>query len=459
MLDRQWRTVLGWGSLLVALAGCADLPTVAGPAPEPVTPALLDAVRASARPLTGAAADYDPLLALAGGARFVLLGESTHGTHEFYAERARISRRLFDEGAFTALAIEGDFHSADRVHRYVLGESADARAEQALSGFDRFPLWMWRNAEFRDFVEHIRERNASAAPERRVGVYGLDLQAPFASLQPVLAYLDRVDPAAAGRARSRYRCFDAYADEVVYARAGFTSLAESCADEAAAVRDELEARYAAASAASPAALDSLFSAAQHARVVASGEAYYRAQGGTAYTTWNIRDRHMAETLDRIAAHLARLGRPAKVVVWAHNTHVGDDRATEMGSQGEVNLGRLVREAHPGQSVLVGFTTYAGTVTAAHGWGGSGEPRTLNPELPGSFGDVFHQALGGSSLVLLRGTPAADPLSAERLERAVGVVYAPASERASHYFRASLARQFDAVIHAEASRAVSPLGDG
>ena len=443
-------------ALLVTVAACSADATGAD---APITPAAdLQAITSAAVPLTGAAADYDPLLALTAQARFALLGEQTHGTHEFYRERLRITRRLVDEQAFTAVAIEGDWPEAERVNAYVRGQGADATPEAALGDLHGFPRWMWANTDVRGLVQELRGHNQAVAPQAQVGFYGLDLQAMIPSADAVVRYLERTDASAAARARQRYACFDAYRGVSAgqYGADAAGDSARSCRAPAAAQLAEMEQRYAAAPATSPAALDSLFSALINALAVERGEAYYSAFG-PGESSWNIRDRHMANVLDRMVAHGARLGRTVKVVVWAHNTHVGDYRATGFASHGEVNLAMLLRQQHPGEVVLTGFSTYRGSVFAAPVWGAAGSAVSLPPAAIESHSDVFHRARPGDFLLVLRGQPAlAGLFSRFRSERAVGVVFQPLQERESNYYQARLADQFDAMIHIDATSAVTPL---
>ena len=443
--------------LLAAVAACGDAPT--GPADAGNNDALVAAVREAAVPLTGAASDYDPLLALTAGARFALLGEQTHGTHEFYRERARISRRLVEEQAFTAIAVEGDWPEAERVDLYVRGRGTDAGAAQALGNFSTFPRWMWANTDVRDFVAYLRERNASLPDAARVGFYGLDLQSMYASADAVVRYLEGVDPAAAARARGRYECFAPFRLEPpeFYGTETTREGLPACEAPAQAQLAEMEARYAAAPSADAAALDALFSALMNARSVERGEAYYRAWARGGNASWNLRDENMVETLERIVAHGARLGRAVKVVVWAHNTHVGDVRATPDAGGGEVNLGMRMRQRHPGEVVLTGFTTYRGTVMAAPSWGAAPTRYTLAPAATGSHAELFHRAGPGDLLLVLRGRPAlAETFSDYRRQRAVGVVFDPARELQANYIATRLAEQFDAVVHVDQTRAVDPL---
>jgi erythromycin esterase-like protein len=411
------------------------------------------AVAGALQPLTGAAGDYDRLLERAGRRRFVLLGESSHGTHEFYRERARITQRLIAEHGFTAVAAEADWPDAYRVNLFVRGASDDMMPEEALADFRRFPAWMWRNADVVKFVTWLRQWNDALPPGApKVGFYGLDLYSLHTSMEAVVAYLDEVEPEAAGRARQRYACFDHFGhDPQVYAYTAGIGDAEPCEQEV--VEQLLELQRVAAEAAArngPIDDDRQFYAEQNARLVVNAEEYYRAVFRGGAESWNLRDRHMAETLDELTAHLERPEEPAKVAVWAHNSHVGDARATELGERGELNVGQLVRTRHGRDALVVGFTTYTGTVTAASDWGGSAERKRVRPALNGSWEALFHEADVRRSLL--------DPSRFEgrRLERAIGVVYRPATERLSHYFHARLADQFDAVVHLDETSAVEPL---
>jgi erythromycin esterase-like protein/predicted phosphoribosyltransferase len=405
------------------------------------------------RTITGAAGDYDALLESAAGTRYVLIGEATHGTEEFYRRRADITKRLIAEHGFTAVAVEADWPDAYRVNRYVRGASDDGSAEEALSDFRRFPVWMWRNAVVAEFVEWLREWNdglGDGAP--KVGFYGLDLYSLHTSMEAVVTFLEEVDPEAAQRARERYACFDQFGrDPQVYAYEAGMAGAEPC--EQQAVQQLVELRNLAAEAASRDGRieeDGHFYAEQNARLVVNAERYYRAMFRGGVESWNLRDRHMAETLEELSAHLERTTGAAKVAVWEHNSHVGDNRATELGQAGQLNVGQLVRERHGRDALLVGFTTYTGTVTAASDWGAEPERKHVRRALPGSWEELFHEQESGELLV--------DParLPGRRLERAIGVVYRPETERISHYFHARLADQFDAVIHIDETHAVEPL---
>lgn len=421
---------------------------------------LLHALNAVARPLVGAPGDFDPLLALVGEARFVLLGEASHGTHDFYRVRAEITKRLIREKGFRAVAVEADWPDAYRVNRYVRGRGPDPDAVDALGGFARFPQWMWRNADVVDFVGWLREHNDGAPGEAaKVGFYGLDLYSLHASMQAVLDYLRLVDPEAARRAGYRYACFDHVGDDPqAYGYAATFGLAPSCEREV--IGQLVELRAAAAEYArrdGRLAPDDFFFAAQNAKVVASAEQYYRTMFRSHAGSWNLRDRHMGETLAALEGFLGAEGGGAKIVVWAHNSHLGDARATEAAQRGELNLGQLVRERFQREAVLVGFTTYSGTVTAASDWDSHVERKVVRPALPMSYEALFHDyGIPNFYLDLRTQSPVLAALAAPRLERAIGVIYRPETERLSHYFGARLPQQFDAVFHYDHTRAVEPL---
>jgi erythromycin esterase-like protein len=425
------------------------------------SPTLSNTIRGAVHPLTGGARDYDPLLRLIGEARFVLLGEASHGTHEFYRERAQVTKRLIREKGFAAVAVEADWPDAYRVNRYVRGRSDDAGAVEALAGFKRFPTWMWRNADVLDFVGWLREHNdALPTKDAKVGFYGLDLYSLHASIESVLGYLDKVDPEAARAARRRYSCFDHFGEDTqTYGYAAGFGLTESCENEAVSQLVELRRRAAVyASRDGRVAEDEFFTAEQNARLVKNAEEYYRSMFRGRVSSWNLRDRHMAETLDALAEHLERQGAgAAKVVVWEHNSHLGDARATQMGEAGEWNVGQLVRERHAGEAALVGFSTYKGTVTAASDWDAPAERKRVRPALAGSYEALFHEVGVARFLLPLRGGgEVAAGLRGPRLERAIGVIYRPDTERQSHYFYARLPDQFDALLHFDETRAVEPL---
>lgn len=433
--------------------------STASPNPGPGATTLVDLISRRARPFDDSVAHDDNLINMLAEGRVVLIGEATHGTHDFYRQRALITRRLIEEHGFCAVAVEADWPDAYRVNRYVRGAGADQEAIDALADFRRFPAWMWRNADVLDFVGWLRSYNEYRPEKARAGFYGLDLYSLHASMRAVIAYLDKADPEAAERARRRYACFDRYGPEPVnYAYASGLDLSESCANEV--VTQLVELRRAAAVYASRdgrIAADEYFVAEQNARVVRNAEEYYRTMLGGRVDSWNLRDRHMAATLEELMAFLAKSRPDPRVVVWAHNSHLGDARATEMGQIGELNVGQLAKTRYGSAAMLVGFTTFVGTVTAATTWDGPAYRRHLRPGRPGSYEHLFHE-VGLPRFILPLRTDAelASALAVPRLERAVGVIYVPETERRSHYFHATLSEQFDVVLHMDETRAVEPL---
>ncbi len=443
-----------------------DLLRKAAGAASPAAPALSPSarlIRAEASPLVDAVPSPAQLDDLVGDAHVVLIGEASHGTHEFYRSRAAITRYLIEHRGFTAVAVEGDWPDAYRVNRYVRGQSDDGDAEEALRGFQRFPTWMWRNDVVLDFVGWLRQHNdlaAASTTRAAVGFYGLDVYSLYRSIAEVIKYLEAVDPAAAERARDRYSCLDHHAGEdgQAYGYAAAYGAGETCEQEIVDQLAELQRNgleYARRD--GLLAEDDEFYAEQNARVVKASAEYYRTMFGGRVSSWNLRDTHMADTLDALMAHLGRHGEPAKVVVWEHNSHVGDARATESGMRGELTVGQLVRQRHAADCRSIGFTTYHGTVTAADNWDQPALRKPVRPALDGSVEALFHDT--GEAAFLLdfaRSPRAAELLGSARLERAIGVIYRPRTERQSHYFRTRLSAQFDAVIHVDETRAVEPL---
>jgi erythromycin esterase-like protein len=419
----------------------------------------MSALRESVVPLTGTPDDFRILMRRVENAPVVLIGEASHGTHEFYRIRAQITKRLITEKGFNAVAIEGDWPDAYRVNRFVRGRGTDPDASLALAGFRRFPQWMWRNADVLDFVGWLRAYNDGLAAESRVGFYGLDLYSLHASMDAVLQYLSVVDPEAARRAVTRYACFAQYgADLQRYGHATSLGLTPSCEREVIAQLVELRrAAGAYADRDGRVAADDLFFAEQNAVVVANAERYYRAMFASNVSSWNLRDGHMARTLESLTTYLERAQRHAKIVVWAHNSHVGDGRATEMGLDNQLTLGQLARQRLGADAVLVGFTTYGGSVTAASNWDEPAQRMVVRPALEGSVESSFHEVgVRNFALDLAQPSPAATALRLPRLERAIGVIYRPETERQSHYFQVSVAEQFDMLFHYDITRAVEPM---
>jgi erythromycin esterase-like protein/predicted phosphoribosyltransferase len=443
-----------------ALLARRSAPERSETAQGPAGSTLVATLRATAYPLAGTIRDYDPLMNRIGKARFALLGEASHGTHEFYRERVEITKRLIVEKNFTAVAAEADWPDAYRVNCYVRGVGEDLDAEEALGDFRRFPTWMWRNTVVVEFVEWLKAHNEALPPgAEEVGFYGLDLYSLHASMKAVLRYLEKVDPEAAKRARERYSCFDHVGEDTqAYGLMTRLSLSKSCEEEVVSQLVELQRRaseYVRRD--GRLAEDEQFYAEQNARLVKNAEAYYRSMFLEEVSSWNLRDRHMAETLDALVTHLGRKGQRAKVAIWEHNSHLGDARATDMGQRGELNVGQLTREKYGSEAVLVGFTTHHGTVTAASDWGEPAERKRVRPALADSYEALFHATERARFLLVLNESDTtADQLRVPRLERAIGVIYRPETERQSHYFRARLADQFDAILHFDETRAVKPL---
>lgn len=420
---------------------------------------LIKTIQEKAVLLNGATDAADEILSLVGDARFVLIGEASHGTREFYRCRAAITKRLIAEKGFSAVAVEADFPDAYRVNRFVRGIGPDTNAARSLNNFQRFPLWMWRNEDVLEFVEWLREHNAGKSLNQQAGFYGIDLYSLHASIDAVLAFLEKVDPDAARNARARYACFDHFGEDAQsYGYAASYDERFSCEDEAVNQLVELQKRAAEyANRDGFIARDEYFFAEQNARLVKNAEEYYRQMFRGRVSSWNLRDRHMAESLDALSAHLESENGTSKIVVWAHNSHLGDARATEMGESGEWNVGQLAREKYGRENVrLIGFSTHAGTVTAATDWGEAAEIKQVRPSHKDSYERVFHETNLPAFFLDLRDDEIAKDLSRPQLTRAIGVIYRPETERASHYFVARLAEQFDAVIHFDETSALSPM---
>lgn len=423
----------------------------------------VEAIRRAAHALHGET-DVDAVLEEIGSADIVLLGEATHGTREFYRFRAELSKRLITERDFDAIAVEADWPDALQVSRYIRSSAASSidDAQQALQGFQRFPQWMWRNTETLKLVDWLRLQNMRRSERDGVlGFFGLDLYSLRSSMEAVVRYLSQVDPEAARQARERYSCFDHLAEDPQ--RYGYTAnfgMRKDCEDE---VIKQLIALTQDAGrlvdGGDSEAADELFFAQQNARVAANAEAYYRAMFQGRDTSWNLRDTHMDETLAALQDHIASLrGRPARIVVWAHNSHIGDASATEMGEHGQLNLGQLVRQRlGRDRCFLLGFSTHSGTVTAASEWDAPAELKQVRPSHPASHERLLHDTGMGKLFLPLRRAPeAAGILRQRRLERAIGVIYLPESERISHYFEAKLSEQFDAIVHFDETHALQPL---
>lgn len=436
---------------------------------QPVSTNIISTlIRHNAYMLYGKPEDYDQLADLVEGVDIVLLGEATHGTSEFYHERAAMTKRLITQYGFNAIAIEGDWPDAYRVNQYVKGLLGHTTAKQALNGFKRFPTWMWCNREVMGFVEWLHYHNHALNANQQVGFYGLDLYSMHASMDAVIKYLNKVDPEAAMRARHRYACFDHFGiNPQDYAYATNFGAAEACEHEVIQQIHDLRTKateYIQKNGRQ--AADDYFFAEQNAKLVKSAEKYYRLMFNRDVSSWNLRDTHMVDTLKALDQYLTMQNGKAKIVVWAHNSHVGDARATEMGARGEFNIGQLIREHYGKLAVNIGFTTYSGTVTAASDWDKPGQRRRVRPALSGSYESLLHEVELPFFMLKFkkRDNTGSDLLMQElvnefrtpRLERAIGVIYRPETERLSHYFLASLPEQFDAIIHIDETKAVEPL---
>lgn len=396
--------------------------------------------------------DLDPLLERIGDARFVLLGEASHGTSEYYTWRHRISERLIRERGFSFIAVEGDWPDCYRVNRYVRGEpGSGGSAREVLHAFDRWPTWMWANREVEGLAEWMREWNREQPEERRAGFYGLDVYSLWDSMRAVEEYLGRVDPEAARRARRAYGCFDPYQEDVQEYAMATSLVPTSCEDEAVAMLRELRRR---APEYREDSREGFFHAEQNALVVRNAELYYRTmvRGGPA--SWNIRDTHMVETLERLMRHH---GPESRAIVWEHNTHIGDARATDMARSGMVNVGQLVRQQwDPEGVVLVGFGSHRGSVIAGEEWGAPMERMPVPEARSGSWEDVLHRVGEEDKLLIWTEADETDAMMEPRGHRAIGVVYNPAHERFGNYVPTVLPLRYDAFLYIDRTRALQPL---
>ena len=395
--------------------------------------------------------DLDPLIERIGDARYVLLGEASHGTAEYYDWRAEISKRLIQEKAFSFVAVEGDWPDCYCVNRYVKGYSdCGASARNVLRSFDRWPTWMWANEEVVRLAEWLRQHNDRQSSEKKVGFYGLDVYSLWESMHAVLKYLKKVDGPAAAAARKAFQCFEPYGEDVQdYARATMWA-SGSCEQEVVSTLMQLrnqERQY-------PGDREEYFNAEQNALVALNAERYYRTMTKGGAASWNIRDRHMVETLERL---MKLHGPQAKAIVWEHNTHIGDARATDMAGEGMVNVGQLVREAHdPDDVVLVGFSTHRGSVIAGAEWGAPMERMQVPPARDGSWEQLLHDNLGRDSLLIFNRRKSKDAPRQQRGHRAIGVVYHPEYEMYGNFVPTALSERYDALIHIDETQALHPL---
>jgi erythromycin esterase len=417
----------------------------------PESAGLATQIRDLARPLHGPE-DLDPLLDFISDAHYVLLGEASHGTADYYTWRMRISQRLITEKGFSFIAVEGDWPDCYRVNRYVKGRSdSGENGREVLHVFQRWPTWMWANEEVVALAEWLARHNRAQPEQSRVGFYGLDVYSLWESLYAVLTYLHRIDPASLPAAWRAFRCFEPYGEDVQeYARAT-RFVPDSCEDEVVALLRELRGKTPEYKADGR---EAHFAAEQNALVLKNAEAYYRAMVRGGPESWNVRDRHMTETLERLVAHH---GPEAKGIVWEHNTHIGDARYTDMAQQGEVNVGQLVRERHGDEGVvLVGFASYRGSVIAGREWEAPMERMRVPPAREGSWEDVLHRMGKDDALLLLADVDPTDEMLEPRGHRAIGVVYRPQYERYGNYVPTVLPRRYDALLFLDTTEALHPL---
>lgn len=412
---------------------------------------LIVRLRQTTSPLRGPA-DLDPLLDRIGDAHFVLLGEASHGTSEYYTWRHAISERLIQEKGFSFIAVEGDWPDCYRINRYIKGHpNSGESAREVLRAFDRWPTWMWANEEVLALAEWLRKYNDGRGDADMVGFYGLDVYSLWDSMAAVIQYLQRIDPDVARSARRAYSCFDPYGEDAQdYARA--TRLVPtSCEDEAIAILSQLRRK---ASEYREDGREAYFNAEQNALVARNAELYYRTMVRGGPTSWNVRDTHMVETLERLWSHH---GPDAKAIVWEHNTHIGDARATSMAQAGMVNVGQLARERWGDDDVvLVGFSSYRGSVIAGEEWGAPMERMPVPAARAGSWEDLLHTAAPENQLLILEDAAEAPGIGEPRGHRAIGVVYTPERERYGNYVPTRLDLRYDALLHIDETRALEPL---
>ena len=420
------------------------------PRPRPSDASLAAAVASCCEPFSSIeTADLEPLLERIGDARIVLLGEASHGTSEFYRMRERITRALIVGKGFNFVAIEGDWPDAARIDHYVRHREY---SPSEWTAFARFPRWMWRNREVRQFVDWLREHNAREADAQRIAFHGLDLYSMYTSIRAVLEYLERVDPKSAQVARTRYACLTPWqSDPAVYGQAMLTGEYRSCEHEVSLMlRDLLKKHRTYAEHDGERFLDAV----QNARLVTDAERYYRTMYYGSRSSWNLRDRHMFDTLgDLLTFH----GRSSKAIVWAHNSHVGDSAATEMSARDEYNIGHLCRQQFDRACYAIGFGTHRGTVAAASNWDEPMQIKSVRPSLADSYERLCHDSAVPRFMLPLR--PLASSLAElrqPRLERAIGVIYRPETELQSHYFEAVLPSQFDEYIWFDETAAVHAI---
>ncbi len=414
---------------------------------------LKSVIKKNLQPLRGDKSDYDSIIEMAKDSRFVLIGESTHGTKEFYKMRSEITKRLITELGFSAVTIEGDWPDAYHINRYVNGTNHNGSATTALSNFERFPTWMWQNKEVLDFIKWLRGYNIKNPAAIRF--YGLDLYSMNSSISAVIEYLDKVDPKAAALGRQRYSCLDNFTSSPI----NLKTIEQSCEMEIVKQLIELrEHSFEYIKKDGFVAEEEFFCTEQNAILIKNAQQYYRSLYYGEPLSWNLRDSHMAKTLDDIAIHLENIyDKPSKIVVWAHNSHIGDARATEMAEKDELNLGQIMREKYGEKALLIGFSTYQGTVSAASDWDRPVQRKTLLPAVDGSIEQLLHQVNIKDFILDFRNNhELAKHLKNPLLQRFVGVIYHPKTEYMSHYYHTTISEQFDALIYLDETSALEPL---
>ncbi|MFJ6078058.1 erythromycin esterase family protein [Pseudarthrobacter sp. NPDC092419] len=405
-------------------------------------------IRALAKPLN-TPRDLDGLVRLAGSARFVCLGEASHGTHEYYRWRALLSRRLIEEHGFTWIGVEGDWPDCWRINRWVRGEAdQELDARQLLAGFERWPTWMWANHEVAAFLTWLREWNLGLPGHRRTGFYGLDVYSLWDSLREIFNWLGANAADALPAALRAWQCFVPFREDPQRYAWSNRLVPQPCEEDVVALLAEVHRRTLGRTHEDPSAFDAV----QNAIVAANAERYYRTMIRGDQQSWNIRDHHMSDTIGRLARHH---GFGSKGLVWAHNTHVGDARATDMADDGMVNIGQLVRQRHPGTSVLVGFSSFTGSVTAAPAWGSPEQAMDVPRAAPGSHEQILNQALAGPAALVFDSDRSGPWLSSWRGHRAIGVVYNPDRER-GNYVPTVMGKRYDAVVWFPRTMALRPL---
>jgi erythromycin esterase len=391
--------------------------------------------------------DLDPIIESVGAARYVLLGEASHGTHEYYTWRTAISRRLIEEKGFSFIAVEGDWPDCYEINRFIKGHG-EPGTTGVLKSFHRWPTWMWANWEIAALIEWMRVHNATRSAGKKVGFYGLDVYSLAESMELIVAYLEKEDPAAAKIARQAYRCFERYGEGQDYARA-LSRLSATCREEVVKLLQEVRRRahhY-------DHDLEAALNTEMNAQVIANAERYYRAMVSFGDQSWNVRDTHMVETLDAL---MKFHGENAKAIVWEHNTHIGDARFTEMRDQGLINVGQLVREKHEEDGVFIaGFASYEGTVIAGRIWGGQMQELRVPPAIKGSVEEILHRQSIDNRIILFTDDDIASHFCDYLGHRAIGVVYRPQAER-GNYVSTLLPSRYDALIYVDRSVALHPL---